>query len=229
MQAMAALTGGLQVTGVTESGSVTWNIGGNQGTGSISLGSTGLEASQLTLSTSAGNRSETRTWATDGSGPAGQWIGLDGQPHQMAQQNCWTESVWFFPALSMLSDYSDPTLVFVDLGQEQYAGYTVEHIQAYRSYPGLPSDVAQQLVSLSTVDFYLDSHTSLPLAIGFAAQDDQNVNAKVPVLIVLSQYQAVSGIQVPFQVTRLFNGSPKFQITVTSAVPGGQGLPAHQQ
>ena len=173
MQAMAALTGGLQVTGVTESGSVTWNIGGNQGTGSISMGSTGLEASQLTLSTTAGNRSETRTWATDGSGPSGQWIGLDGQPHQMAQQNCWTESVWFFPALSMLSDYSDPSLVFTDLGQEQYAGYTVEHIQAYRGYPGLPSDIAQQLVSVSSVDYYLDSHT-LAACGDRSFQDDRN-------------------------------------------------------
>jgi hypothetical protein len=228
-QAMAALTGGAQLTGVTESGSVVWSIGGNQGTGSLSMGSTGVLSSQLTLSTGAGNRSEIRTWGTDGSGPAGQWIDLQGQPHPMAQQNCWTEPVWFFPALSMLSDYSDPTLAFTDMGQLEYNGHSVEHIQVYRSDPALPPDVAGQLAMLSTVDYYLDSQTYLPLAIGFAIQDDQNVNAKAPVLILLSQYQVISGIQVPFQVTRLLNGSPMYQITVTSAVPSGQGLPVHQQ
>lgn len=224
MQAMTALTGGSPVNSASLSGSVTWTIGNNQGEGTISLQSSGNTNSQIQLSTSAGNRSETRSWASDGSGPIGQWTDLNGQPHQMAQHNCWTDAVWFFPALSMLSDYSDPTMVYSDLGPEQYDGHNVEHIQAYRSIPGAPPILSL----LSTVDYYLDSQTAIPLAMAFQTHGDGDVNANIPVVIVFSEYQAVNGIQTPFQVTRLFSGSPLFQITVTSVELNGQGSPAHR-
>ena len=95
MQAMAALTGGNQVNSVAESGSVTRTVGNDQEAGTITLQSTGIMTNQITISTNAGNRSETRSW--DSGMPSGEWTGLDGQPHQMAQQNCWTDAVWFFP------------------------------------------------------------------------------------------------------------------------------------
>jgi hypothetical protein len=225
MQAMQALTSGVQVNSVTESGSVTWNIGQNQGTGDITMQSSGNTSSEIQLSTSAGNRTETRSWASDGSGPVGQWTDLNGQPHQMAQHNCWTDAVWFFPALSMLSNYSDPTMVYNDLGPEQYNGHNVEHIQAYRALPpGSPSDL---LARLSTVNYYLDSDTAIPLAMRFAVHDDHNLNLDVPVELVFSQYQAVDGILSPFEVTRMHNGSPLYQITVSSVGVNGQNLPVH--
>jgi hypothetical protein len=221
MQAMAALTGGAQVNSVTESGSVVWTVGGDQGSGAITMQSSGNTTSQVALSTNAGNRSESRRWASDGSGPIGQWTDLSGQPHQMAQHNCWNDAVWFFPALSMLSDYSDPNLVFVDLGPEQHRGHNVEHIQVYRTFLGLPSDVAAQLAQMTTVNYYLDSQTALPLAMTFSLNGDHDVNRGLQTEIVFTQYQQVSGVQVPFQVTRLLSGSPMFQITITSVVPNG--------
>jgi hypothetical protein len=216
MQAMAALTGGNPVNSVTQTGSVTWTVGNNQGIGNITLQSSGNTESQFQISTSAGNFSETRSWASDGSGPVGQWTGLNGQPHQMAQHNCWTDAVWFFPALSMLSDYSDPTMVYNDLGQQQFDGQTVEHIQAYRYISSLPSGIEQLLQQVSTVDYYLQSQTALPVAMGFFTHGDTNVGANIPVQITFMQYQAVNGIQVPQQVTKSINGSPVLQITVSS-------------
>jgi hypothetical protein len=220
-QAMAALTGGIPVSAVTENGSVTRTLGGDQELGTITMQSTGNTSSQITLTTNAGNRSEARNW--DSNGPSGQWTGLDGQPHPMAQHNCWTDAVWFFPALSMLSDHSDPNMIYSDLGAEQYNGHNVEHIQANRNFPGLPGVVAELLATLSTVDYYLDSQTALPLAIAFSTHGDSDINANLPVVMVFSQYQSVSGVQVPFQITRLFNGSPLFQINITSVTPNGQG------
>lgn len=223
MQAMAALTGGNQVTSVTESGSVTRTLGNDQETGNVSLQSTGVMISQMTISTSAGNRSETRSWSSGM--PSGQWTGLDGQQHPMSQHNCWTDAVWFFPALSLLSDYSDPTLVFNDLGQVQYSGGYAEHIQTYRSIAGLPPEEQQVMQHFSTVDYYLDSQSALPVAMRFFLHGDHGALFDVPVSVVFSQYQSVSGIQVPFQVIQLLNGSPLLQITVTSASPNGQNLP----
>lgn len=216
MQAMTALTGGNPVNAVAQTGSVAWTVGNNQGIGSITLQSSGYTESQFQISTSGGNFSESRSWASDGSGPIGQWSGLNGQPHQMAQHNCWTDAVWFFPALSLLSDYSDPTMVYNDLGQEQFDGQTVEHIQAYRYISSLPSGPQQLLQQLSTVDYYLQSQTALPVAMGFFIHGDKDIGANIPVQITFAQYQAVSGIQVPQQVTKSIAGSPVLQITVSS-------------
>ena len=220
MQAMQALTGGAQVNSVSLAGPVVVVSGENQEQGTISLQSTGIMTSLLTISTSAGNRSETRLW--DGFLPSGQWAGLDGQPHQMAQQNCWTDGVWFFPALSLLSDYNDPSMVFVDLGQQQYNGDLVEHIQAYRWPVNMPPDFQQQIQQLSTVDFYLDSQTALPVALTFFRFGDNNVSAMVSTTVTFSQYQSVSGIEVPSQVVRTLNGSAYIQINVTSVGLNGQ-------
>lgn len=226
-QAMQALTGGNSVSSVTESGTVTRTVGGDHQQGSITLQSSGIMTNQIAITTGAGNLSEMRLW--DGSTPSGQWTGLDGQQHPMAQQNCWTDAVWFFPALSLLSDYADPNLVFVDLGQQQYSGGIVEHIQAYRYLAGFPPDIQQQIQQLSTVDYYLDSQTALPVAVMFSSHGDQDISASIPMGFFFSQYQSISGIQIPFQVTKLLNGDPLLQITITSAVPNGQGLsPQHK-
>jgi hypothetical protein len=223
MQAMQALTGGVQVNSVFESGTVTRTLGGDQQQGSITLQSSGVMTNQLGISTGAGNLSETRSW--DGRRPSGEWTGFDGQQHPMKRFNCWTDAVWFFPALSLLSDYADPNLVFTDLGQIQYSGGSAEHIQVYRYYSDLPQDLQQLIEALSTVDYYLDSTTALPVAMTFSAHDDSDVHRNVPFAVVFGQYQPVGGIQVPFQVTELLNGSSYLQITVTSAAPNGQNLP----
>jgi hypothetical protein len=225
-QAMLALTGGNPVLSVTESGSVTRNVGGDPQQGNITLESSGVMTTQLTISIGSGNLSETRSW--DGSRPSGQWTGLDGQQHQMAQVNIWTDAVWFFPALSLLSDYSDPTLVFTDLGQVQYNGGSAEHIQIYRYLSALPQGPQQDVQRFSTVDYYLDSNTALPIAIAFSKYGDHNPNMGISVAAVYTQYQSVGGIQVPFQITELSNGSPYLQINITSASPNGQNLPVQK-
>ena len=221
-QAMAALTGGNLVSSVTENGSVTRTIGGDQEQGNITLQSSGVMSSQFTISTGSGNLSETRSW--DGNRPSGQWTGFDGQQHQMTQVNCWTDAVWFFPALSLLSAYSDPTLVFTDLGQVQYSGGSVEHIQVYRYLSTLPPAPQQNVQQFSTIDYYLDSNTALPVAMSFSKYGDQDPTLAIPLAVVFSQYQSVDGIQIPFQVTALLNGSPFIQISLTSAAPSGQHL-----
>ena len=59
----------------------------------------------------------------------------------------------------------------------------------------------------------------------FLAHDDRDSNLDVPVEIVFAQYQAVDGIQTPFQVTRLLSASPIYQITISAVSFNGQGSP----
>ena len=62
MEAMQALTGGIQVTSVTDSGTVKKTSGGDQQQGSITLQSTEVMPNQITISADAGNCSEMRSW-----------------------------------------------------------------------------------------------------------------------------------------------------------------------
>jgi len=214
-QAMQALTGGASISSVTEEGTVTKTVGGVREQGSITLTTNGLMSSESQVSTESGQLSEIRTW--DGANPSGQWTGPDGQQHQMTQQNCWTDAVWFFPAMSLLSDYLDPNLVFTDVGQVQYSGGTVEHIEVYRAFSFLPPYLQQQMQGVSQVDYYLDSQTALPVAMAFSVYGDDGAEASVPAAVTFSQYQPVSGIQVPYEVHRLLNGAPFLQIAITNA------------
>jgi hypothetical protein len=215
MQAMQALTGGVRVTSVRETGTVTRTSGGDREQGSITLESSGLMTSRVSLSLPGGTVSETRTWQNGTH--AGTWIGFDGVPHPMTGHNCGTDAVWFFPALSLLADYADPNLVFADLGEVPYQSGSVEHIQLYRTATGLSQDELQILAQMSTVDFYIDSRTYLPVAMAFAIHADGNFSVNIPVMVVYTGYRAVNGVQVPFQVNKDINGSRLLQILITNA------------
>ena len=217
MQAMLALTGGNPVNSVTESGSVTRTLGGDQEPGSITLQSTGIMTSEMDISIAAGVRSEIRTFS--GGYPDGVWVDLQGNRHPMSLHNCWTDAVWFFPALSLLVDYADPNLIFDDLGQEQYGGSSVEHIRVHRIAQGLSQNQARLLARLSTVHYYLDSQTAIPRALAFAAHADADQEINIPVGVIFFDYRSVNGILVPFQIAESLNGTSLLQITISSASP----------
>jgi hypothetical protein len=217
MQAMQALTGGNPVSSVSESGSVIRTLGSDQQQGTGTLQSSGVMNSEVDITTSVGVRSEIRMMS--GSYPNGAWIGFDGSRHSMPLHNCWTDAVWFFPALSLLADFADPNLVFEDLGQQQYGSSYVEDIRVYRTAQGLTQDQARELARLSTVHYYLDSQTAIPVALSFATHADHDLGTNIPVAVLFSDYRPVGGILAPFQITTSFNGTPLLQITISSVTP----------
>jgi hypothetical protein len=214
-QATTALTGGIQPHGVTLQATVSRTTNAQQETGTVTLQSTGISNSQVAVTFGSATVSEVRSFGANG--PGGQWIDASGTTHQLAQHNCWTDAVWFFPALSLLSDYADSNLVFSDLGQEQHRGETVEHLRVYRIAPTLPAGPAHTLALMSLTDYYLDSQTALPAAIVFFAHPDNDTTVSIPVEITFAGYQRVNQTTVPFQITKYYNWSQLFQISVTSA------------
>jgi len=214
-KAMTALTGGVQPSSVTLQGNVSRSANGQQETGTVSLQSSGISNSRVDVTFGSKTLSEVRTFGENG--PAGQWIDTNGTTHELAQHNCWTDAVWFFPALSLLSDYADANLVFSDLGQEQHRGATVEHLRLYRTANGLPAAPARTLALMSVTDYYLDSQTSLPVATVFFAHPDNDTTTSIPVEITFAGYQRVNQMMVPFQITKYYNGPQLFQISVSSA------------
>jgi hypothetical protein len=216
-RAMAALTGGSKVHSITESGTVTRTVAGEREDGSISLHAEGVMRSVATISMSSGDLTESRSWT--GGTWGGQWSGADGKQHQMLPANCWTDAAWFFPALSSLSRYFDPTLVFLDEGQQQFNGQSVEHIQIYRYIANAPAKTQREIQSLSTTDYYLDSQTALPVAITFNIHSESGATVDISVSVLFTQYGTFDGIKAPVEFVRALNGVPLWRISIASVIP----------
>jgi hypothetical protein len=222
-QSIVALTNGIAITDVTLSGSVTWTGGSNTKTGNATAyGKTNLD-SRLDLTLPDGNRSEIRNSITGA--PQGAWVDANRNSTPSATQNCWTDAVWFFPALTSLSAVnSDPTLVLVYVAAETHNGSSVQHIQSYHYVSSRNPKVTAFTQQVSTVDYYLDSATLIPLSIVFNAHPDNDANTNIPVEVDYSNFQVVSGVIVPFHIVKTWGGTPLVDFTVTSLALNS-GLP----
>jgi hypothetical protein len=213
-KSMAALTGGAPISDVTLTGSVTSTAGSVTKVGTLTMMAGGTTSSRVESDLDAGKTTEMRN-ASTGS-PQGVWAINDGPSKTLMQHNEWTDTSWFFPALTSLGD-ANAVLAYV--GQEQHGDSSVFHLRSYRRNS---SAVGQQL---SQMDFYVDSSTYLPVAAEFSIHPDDNMSLNIPVEIVYSDYQQSNGLLVPMHVQRFIQGTLALDITVSS-VSVNTGLPA---
>jgi len=215
IQALSALVGTTTVTDATLTGTVIRTAGSDVDTGTVTLKVLGTSESRLDMSLSNGTRSEIRN-SSSGS-PQGFWVAPDSSVHLMANHNTLTYAAWFFPALSVLSQASNSSLLFTYIGQETRNGETVQHIRAAQNVSS-SADPSGLIQSLSTEDIYLDATSLLPVALIFNAHPDNNALANIPVEVDFSNYQVVNGVKIPFRVQQYFNGTLFLDVTVQSAV-----------
>ena len=211
-QSIAALTGGTAIGDVTLTGSVTWSGGAAPETGTATLLASGTGESRMNLVLPSGTRTEIRDASTGE--PQGQWIAESGASGLFASQNCATDAAWFFPALGSL--VAGPNVVLIYVGQETRNGAAVQHIQSYVYQANSPG-VSPSPQQLSTMDFYLDVTTLLPVAITFNAHPDNNAGTNLPVEVDFSGYQVLNGGMVPTHIQRSLQGNVLVDITVTGA------------
>jgi hypothetical protein len=214
-QALAALSGTTQVSDITLVGSATRTAGSDIETGAITLKALGNQDSRFDLVMTSGTRSEIRNVSR---GTAqGSWVTPDGVSHAMATHNTFSDAAWFVPALSILSQLSNPNLIVSYIGQEtRSSGESVQHLHfAFQSASDDPTGLLQ---GLSAEEIYLDASTFLPVALAFNTHSDNNAGANIPVEIDFSNYQQVNGVQIPFHVQKYLNGTLFLDVTVQSAV-----------
>jgi hypothetical protein len=209
-KSLTALAGAAQISDVTLTGAATRVAGSDTGSGTFTLKALGISESRMDLNLSDGLRSEIRTSASGG--PQGSWAGPNGSFNSMAVHNCLTDPAWFMPALSVLSQLSNPSLIAVYVGQETKDGVAVQHVHfALQSASPDPTGLIQ---SLSAEEVYLNASTFLPVALVFNSHPDNNANANIVVEIDFSNYQAVNGVQVPFRIQKLLNGNLFLDLTI---------------
>jgi len=125
-----------------------------------------------------------------------------------------TDAVWFFPALSSLTQTANPSFVFKYLGQGQYGLLKAEHIRVFHSVSQDPSGLLQRL---SAMDFYLDAASLLPLSVAFKRHPENDLNVDIATEVRFASYQLVSGVQVPFYFQQILNGSVVLDVKVRNA------------
>jgi len=206
-QAVAALTGGNSISDVTLSASVISVFGSayDDGTGTFVAKGTGESRIDLSLS-SSGTRSDVRNTANGT--PAGAWAKNGGASTAYAAHNCWTDAAWFFPALSSLTQTTNSNFIFRYIGREQHGGVNTQHIQVYQ---------LGQFQAVSTMDFYLDPTSYVPLSVAFNLHPDDDMSRNIPVEALFANYRPVNGFQVPFHFQETLNGSMVLDVTVTNA------------
>jgi len=209
-QSIAALTGGTSISDVTLTGNVTWN---GTDSGTATLRALGTGESRMDLALSSGTRTEIRDAQTGVQ--LGQWTNPDNTTGYFASQNCYSDAVWFFPALGSLTVGQNGVLSYI--GQESRNGSSVQHIQSYVYDPNWPAGVTPTDQQLSTMDFYLDATTLLPIAITYNAHPDNDATINLLVEADFANYQSLSGVVVPTHVQRYQQGNLVVDITLTGA------------
>jgi hypothetical protein len=212
-QAITALTGSTAVSDITINANATRTVGSDVGTGTATLYAKGQYESLINMVLSTGNRSETLNGTDQTTGPQGEWIDAGGTPHLYSPFNCVTDASWFYPALSSLAFTNNQNQLLSYVGAETLNGEAVQHLQS--TWNGSP---------LTTMDFYLDATTFLPVATNLNVHPDSNSSTNIPVQILFSNYQNVNGVEVPFHIQELLNGTVLLDVTVTGAVINS-GLP----
>jgi hypothetical protein len=211
-QSIVATTGGKQILDVTLSGRVTWTVGKESETGTVTLWALGTGESRVDLALSSGNRKEFRdssnetdreTWRNP---PAG--TELWSPPH------CLTDPVWFFPPLGSLS--ARPNVVLSYVGRDTRNGSTVQHIRSYVD-TNSSSTLSSAIRRLSGMDFYLDWATHLPVATVFNTHPDKAADSNIAVEIDFRNYQQIDGVRIPMQIRRFLQGGLQADISLDTA------------
>ena len=210
-KSIAAMTGGISISDVTLTGSVTWN---GIDTGTATLMALGTGESRMDLALGSGTRTEIRDAQTGAA--RGKWINPDNSSGKIAFQNCQTDAAWFFPVLGSLAAGQDVVLSYV--GPETFNGQQVQHLQSYVYAGSGPGAIQPTPEQLSTMDFYLDAVTLLPSVVVFNAHPDDDSSSNLVTEVDFSSYQQQNGLTIPIHVQRYFQGALTVDLSVTSAV-----------
>jgi hypothetical protein len=210
-RSIAALTGGTQISDLTLTGSVIWTAGSDTESGTAALKALGATESRMDLVLTGGTHSEIRDAST---GTAlGQWILPGNSSGYFSPENCFTDPVWFFPALGSLT--AGPSVVLLYVGQETHNGVTVQHIQSHSTASAQLPPPGPTVQQLSTVDFYLDSDTLLPSAVVFNSHPDTDASTNILIEIDFSGYQTNGGLMVPQRIQRYLQGTLAVDMSIT--------------
>jgi len=221
-RSLGGLAGGQTITDVTLSGTARLIAGSDDESGTGRLKAIATDASRMDLNLSSGPRTEIQN--ASGSAPVGSWSATDGVSHPISFHNLLVDPSWFFPAFPIAHGLSS-AYVATYIDHETRNDQAVEHLTISQALSTPASADSQVATRLSRMDIFLYAKTFLPASIAFVIHPDNDAGLDIPVESRFSDYRAVSGAQVPFQVQKYLNNSLVLDFQADS-VTLNTGLPA---
>jgi hypothetical protein len=202
-QASKALIGSAVINDATLTGTAHRIAGSDDETGSATLRIMSNGSTKLDTAYASGTRTEIRSMS--GSIPSGSWTDTDGTSHQISPHNLIFDGDWYIPAVPIARLVSSVGSINDYVDNETLGTQTVAHIVVQKNVSYVPAEAARLFLHLSETHIFLDTSTSLPVAIRFNVHPESNALEDVPVEIRFSDYRAMNGVQVPFHVEKYIN------------------------
>lgn len=220
-KSVAAMAGSTTVSDATLTGTInTWMAGSTADTGTVTLKVKGYGESRVDMQLAAsGAISQIRDAST---GVAQGESITGGTGTQYSYQNCVTDAAWFYALNSAMAVAPNDGIVLNYVGLETLGGSPVQHVQSYYYQSGLDPTSEAQLQTNSTIDYYLDATTFLPVAEMF--NTFSGTGTAIPVQVMFLSYQAAQGVTSPQHIQEYVNGTLQFDATITS-VSLNTGIP----
>ena len=214
-QSVAAMSGNTLVGDVTFMGNVnTWMAGSIADSGTTTLKIKGYGESRIDMQfTVSGALSQIRDAST---GIAQGESITAGTGTVSSQQTCLTDASWFYPLNSAMAIAPNKGIVLSYIGPETLGGEPVQHLQSYSYQSGLDPASQAQVQLNSTIDYYLDATTLLPVAEDFNLYS--NGTTAIPVQVLFLSYQTAGGITSPQRIQQYINGTLQLDVTITSVL-----------
>jgi hypothetical protein len=153
-----------------------------------------------------------------GSNAACQWSGSDAVSHEIDFGNCLQSAVWFLPALSLQPGVASSAMSAADLGTGPVgsSSRSYRHLQSQLMLSNLPIKMLKSLAQRSTADLGMDPASLLPAVLTYSVHPDNGADVQIAIEVRYSDYRTVSGVQIPFHIQRLVNGTLQLDILVNS-------------
>jgi hypothetical protein len=211
----AATTSGKPFSGVTLAANADWVAGSTHQTGTAQLkaGADGSGSLQLDI----GDASRTEVQTKSDASRACAWTDHAGATHDILGPNCLIAMPWFAPVLfTQPLSFLPALLGTIDEGEVAKDGVTLHQISYQLNLTGADSTSTQRMVRQSTVKVFYDPQTFLPQSLEYTVHPDNNDLQDIPVKVVFSNYQASSGVMLPFHIERYLNRTLQLTLDVTN-------------
>jgi hypothetical protein len=215
-KAQAAVSGGKLFSVLNLTATAEWTAGSTHETGTAQLQAKIDGSANVQLSLGQTSRTETQTAADSARTCA--WTDNAGTSHEVVGANCFVAIPWFAPGLFTQASSQLPSLLGVtDNGVVPETSSTLHKMSFVFNQQGMDSVTTAQLTERSTVKVFYDPQTYLPVALEYNIHPDNNDLQNIPVSVVFSNYQSVSGMMVPFHIEKYVNRSLQLTLNVSNA------------
>jgi hypothetical protein len=215
-QAQMAVSAGKPFNTVNLSATAEWTAGADHESGTAQLQANVNGSTNVQLSLGKASRTEVQT----GIGPsrACNWIDSAGKSRDILGSNCLIAIPWFSPGLFTQPNGNLPALLSItDDGMVMKDGSTFHQVSYLLNLTSADISSTNQMVSQSKVNVFYDPQTFLPTSLEYFIHPDGNDLQNIPVRVVFSNYQSVSGVTLPFQIEKYVNRTLQLKLNVSTA------------